>query len=308
MRKIAKLTALIALASIVIGCNGVTADKQEKPSYVTKRVVAESRTLTMPYPATIRGKRDVEILPQVSGKITRVLIEEGQTVKRGQLMFVIESAKAQLSLRRAELEEARNNLSYTEIRSPADGVVDVLPFREGALVSPSMSQPLTTVSDNATMYAYFSLTENQMLTMVREYGSKHNAVGKLPQVELQLGDNSIYKVKGDIETISGMIDKQTGTMSARAAFPNTDGLLHSGGSANVLVSTIYEKCIVVPRAATYEIQHLTYVYRIVGGKAKATVVEVERANASEFIVHNGLYVGDSIVTEGIRSLHDGMEI
>lgn len=65
------------------------------------------------------------------------------------------TAKAQLSQAEAQEISARNNLSYTEVKSPSDGVVGALPYRVGALVSASLPQPLTTVSDNSDMYVYF---------------------------------------------------------------------------------------------------------------------------------------------------------
>lgn len=86
------------------------------------------------------------------------------------------TAKAQLSQAQAQEVSARNNLSYTEVKSPSDGVVGALPFRVGALVSPGIQQPLTTVSDNSDMYVYFSMTENQLLSLTRQYGSMDEAL------------------------------------------------------------------------------------------------------------------------------------
>ena len=90
------------------------------------------------------------------------------------------TAKAQLSQAEAQEISARNNLSYTEVKSPSDGVVGALPYRAGALVSPSLPQPLTTVSDNSDMYVYFSMTENQLLALTRQYGSMDEALKNMP--------------------------------------------------------------------------------------------------------------------------------
>lgn len=106
------------------------------------------------------------------------------------------TAKAKLAQARAEERDARNNLSYTEVKSPSDGVVGMLPYRVGTLVSPSMTKPLTTVSDNSKMYVYFSMPENQLLTMVRQYGTKDNAIKQMPEIQLQLNDGSIFYEKG----------------------------------------------------------------------------------------------------------------
>lgn len=353
---------MVVICIVFIGCKNDKAANTRRGEYRTQVIAPVSRTLASTYSATIRGRQDIDIYPQVSGSITRLLVEEGQAVAKNQVLFIIdqvpyraavhraeanvkaaraavstarltyegrkalfdksivsnvdfrtaenavETAEAQLALSEAELEDAQNNLSYTEVKSPADGVVGVLPFREGALVGPTMAQPLTTVSDNSTMYVYFSLTENRMLSMIREHGTKKGALENMPLVDLQLNDGSPYREKGKIESISGVIDRSTGTVSARAAFNNKDGLLHSGGSGNVIIPVAYDSCIVVPRTATYEVQHLTYVYKIVDGIAQSTVVEVERANGEEFIVHCGLQYGDTIAAEGAGTLRDGMPV
>ena len=114
----------------------------------------------------------------------------------------------------------RNSLSYTEVKSPADGTVGTLPFRVGSLVGPDMPRPLTSVSDNNEMYVYFSMTENQLRTLVRQYGSPEETIKQMPSVALQLNDGSRYDAGGRIETISGMVNDKTGTLQVRAIFPN----------------------------------------------------------------------------------------
>ena len=106
-------------------------------------------------------------------------------------------------------------------------MIGVLPYREGALVSASLPQPLTTVSDNSQMYIYFSMTENQLLSLLKEYGSKEAAIKNMPAVELRLSDGSLYDEKGHIEAISGVIDQNTGSVSVKAVFDNKNGLLHN---------------------------------------------------------------------------------
>lgn len=315
------------------------------------------------YSATVRGRQDIDIYPQVSGFITKLCVEEGQAVHRGQLLFVIDqvpyqaalqtaeanveaakatlatarltheskkelharnvvsaydlktaenallTAQAQLAQMEAQALSARNNLSYTEVKSPADGVVGTLPYRVGTLVSASLPKPLTTVSDNSDMYVYFSLTENQLLDLVRRYGSKEKALREMPDVELQLNDKSLYPSKGKIETISGIIDRSTGTVSLRAVFPNREGLLYSGGSANVIVPVEKKGCIVIPQAATYEIQDKMFVYKVADGKAQSAPVRVTRVNGGqEYVVDEGLAPGDVIVAEGVGLLREGTPV
>ena len=204
---------------------------------------------------------------------------------------------------------ARNNLSYTVVKSPADGVVGTLPYRVGALVSASLPEALTTVSDNSDMYVYFSMTENQLLGLIRQYGSKEEALKQMPAIDLLLNDKSAYSEKGRIETISGVIDRSTGTVSLRAVFPNEGGLLHSGGAGNVIVPVQKAGAIVIPQAATYEIQDKVFVYKVVDGKAQSAPVQVTRVNGGkEYIVDSGLESGEVIVAEGVGLLREGTPI
>ena len=309
-----------------------TPDVQMNANYAIMKVTPTDKELSTAYSATIRGRQDIDIYPQVSGIIEKLCVSEGQKVRRGQVLFIIDqvpykaalktaianveaakaglataeltynsakelyaqkvvsefnlktnqntylTAKAQLSQAEAQEINARNNLSYTEVKSPSDGVIGMLPYRVGALVSPSIPQPLTTVSDNSEMYVYFSMTENQLLGMTRQYGTMDEALANMPEVELQLNDKSIYDIKGKIESISGVIDRQTGTVGVRAVFPNESRLLHSGASGNVIIPNTYKNCIVIPQGATVQLQDKTIVYKVVDGKAVSTLITV--ANTS----------------------------
>lgn len=356
--------------SMLVGCALLAASCKEMPAmqqeaeYAVMTVAPADKVLTATYSATIRGRQDIDIYPQVGGTLTRLCVTEGQDVKRGQVLFVIDqvpykaaletavanveaaeaalataeltyesrkelnrkkvvsdfdlktsrnawlSAKAALAQAKAQEVNARNNFSYTEVKSPADGVVGTLPYRVGALVGPSgMPQPLTTVSDNSEMYVYFSMTENQLLALTRRYGSKAEALKNLPEVELRLNDQSLYAEKGKIESISGVVDRTTGTASLRAVFPNPGGLLFSGTSGNVILSSARQGSIVIPQAATFEVQDRVFVYKVVDGKASASPVRVSRVDGGqEYIVEEGLQGGDVIVAEGVGLLREGTPV
>lgn len=337
---------------------------QQETEYAVMTVTPAERVLTASYSAAIRGRQDIDVYPQVSGTLTRLCVTEGQEVRRGQVLFVIDqvpyraaletatanveaaaaalataeltyesrqelnrrkvvsdfdlkttrnawlSAKAALAQARAQEVNARNNFSYTEVKSPSDGVVGMLPYRVGTLVGSSgMPEPLTTVSDNSEMYVYFSLTENQLLSLTRRYGSKGAALKNLPEVELQLNDRSIYSYKGRIESISGVVDRTTGTVGLRAVFPNPDGLLFSGTSGSIQLQSGRQGVLVIPQSATFEVQDRTFVYKVVDGKASASPVRVSRVNGGqEYIVEEGLHEGDMIVTEGVGLLREGTPV
>ena len=219
------------------------------------------------------------------------------------------SAKAGLAQAEAQEVNARNNLSYTEVKSPSDGVVGALPYRAGALVSASIPQPLTTVSDNSDMYIYFSMTENQLLSLTRQYGTMDEALKNMPEVELRLNDNSVYNKKGKIESISGVIDRQTGTVVARVVFPNEARLLHSGASGSVVVPSTYKDCIVIPQGATVRLQDKIMAYKVVDGKATSALIKVADVNdGREYVVLDGLKPGDEIISEGAGLMREGTQV
>ena len=219
------------------------------------------------------------------------------------------SERATLAQAKAKEVNARNNLSYTLVKSPADGVLGTLPFRVGTLVSPSDSTPLTSVSDNSEMYVYFSMNESQVLSLTRRHGSLDEALKQMPSIELQLSDGTIYTEKGRIESISGIIDPSTGSVSIRSRFPNHKRLLLSGGSGNVILPHQQEGCLVIPQSATYEIQDKIYAYKLENGVAKSQIIGVfEISNGKEYVVESGLMQGDTIVIEGVGLLRDGVNI
>ena len=301
-----KHMVMLSCCLAVAGCKQAPQVQMES-GYEVMTVSPSDRVLSSTYSATIRGRQDIEIYPQVSGTLTKVCVTEGQRVKNAKNSLL--AAKAQLAQVKAQEVNARNNLSYTVVKSPADGVVGTLPYRVGALVSASLPEALTTVSDNSDMYVYFSMTENQLLGLIRQYGSKEEALKQMPAIDLLLNDKSAYSEKGRIETISGVIDRSTGTVSLRAVFPNEGGLLHSGGAGNVIVPVQKAGAIVIPQAATYEIQDKVFVYKVVDGKAQSAPVQVTRVNGGkEYIVDSGLESGEVIVAEGVGLLREGTPI
>lgn len=218
-------------------------------------------------------------------------------------------AEAALEQAQAAETSARNDLSYTEVKSPVDGVASMIPYRVGALVDASITTPLTTVSDDEEMYVYFSMTENQILTLVRESGTLEEAMKQMPEVSLRLSDGLMYTHKGKIDAISGTIDSGTGAVSLRATFPNPERMLRNGGSGTIVFPYQMDSVLVVPQEATYEIQDKVFVYRVVDGKATSASVTVFPVNdGKEYIVTQGLKAGDVIVAEGAGLLQEGTPI
>lgn len=355
-------TALAVCTLAVVSC-GQAPTAMGPGEYAVMTISTTDREVPSNYSATIRGRQDIDIYPQVAGTISQLCVTEGEHVSKGQTLFIIDqvpykaalqtaeanvaaakagvataqltydskkelfakqvisqfdlstsenqllTAKAQLAQAEAQRVSAANNLSYTVVKAPADGVVGTLPYRVGALVSASIPQPLTTVSDNSDMYVYFSMTENQLLNLARTYGSIANTLKNMPDVQLRLNDGSVYEKQGRIESISGVIDSSTGTVSLRAVFENQGGLLHSGGSGSIILPSVYEDCIVVPQLATFELQDKVYVYKVIDGIATSQMIDVEKiSDGKEYIVRSGLTPGDVIVVEGVGLMREGTPV
>lgn len=225
---------------------------------------------------------------------------------------VLNAKEAQLAQARANLENAKANLQYTAITSPADGTIGTFPYRVGSLVSSASAEPLTTVSNTEKMYAYFSLNEKDFLTLTKGLEGKNlqEKFAKLPEVALVLADNSLYDKSGRIETASGLVDQATGAVNIRATFPNAEGLLRSGGSGSVRIPQFIDSAIIIPQKTTYELQGKYFVYLVgADNMVHNTEIQVITGNLKDsYVVTNGLNVGDQIVLQGIASLRNDTEI
>lgn len=332
--------------------------------YAVATIALSDAQFGVSYPATIRGAQDVEVRPKVAGNIVRQLVDEGDRVKAGQLLFVIDPTqyraaveqaqaavnviktnlstaqltynnkkmlrerdivsqydldiaanqlaviRAQLQQARAALTNARDQLSFTNVRATSDGVVGSIPYRVGALVSSSTPQPLTTVSNLSKMHAYFSLTEKQLLEMTRAKGGTDAALQEMPEVELLLADGSVYELHGKVNSVSGVINTATGSVQMRATFDNPHRILRSGATGALRFPMEKKGVMVIPQKATFEIQDKKFVY-VVDGHNKVHAVEIvvlPNNDATSYIVQQGLKVGDRIVVEGVNKLKEDMLI
>lgn len=336
------------------------------PEIATLTVSPSSSEVESNYPASIKGRTDIDIRPQVTGFITKVHVDEGQKVHKGQVLFTIDqvqyqaavdqaqaavnsaqtrvnttqltadnkrklldkniisqyewqlaendlqTARAALAQAQAALTTAKKNLAYTTVTAPSDGVVGSIPNREGSLASPSSVQPLTTISDNSDIYAYFSLTEKDLLEMTDNGArSLDEAIKAMPAVKLRLADGSIYPLEGRVATVSGVIDKATGSASVRALFDNPEGRLRSGSTGQIIIPTRSEDVIVIPQKATFELQDRRFVYLVNDSNkvASAPITVNSVTDGKNFVVTSGLQAGDRIVIEGVGTkVRDGIVI
>ncbi|QXU44365.1 efflux RND transporter periplasmic adaptor subunit [Pedobacter sp. D749] len=251
---------------------------------------------------------------QLTVNKTRPLVEKDIISKYDldAAQLTLQSRKAALAQAKAELVNAQVNLGYTSVKSPVDGVVGSIPFRNGSLVSSTSTQPLTTVSNTSKVYAYFSLNEKQLLDFSKTY--KGNTLAQqmknIPAVSLVLADGTVYAQNGKIESINGQINTSTGSASLRATFPNPTSLLKNGASASVRIPQHIENAILIPQKSTIDLQGKKFVY-VLGDSAKVINTEIEIMDLAKdkfYVVTKGLKAGDKVVLEGFQSLKDGTKI
>ena len=221
-----------------------------------------------------------------------------------------ESAQAALGQAKASLISARDRLSFCSVKSPTSGVVGSLPYKVGALVSASIAEPFTTISNGSQVDVYFSLNEKDVIEFTKQYGSLQAAINQMPALKLKLADGTVYASQGKVTKASGIIDPVTGTTSFIASFPNPQHILKSGGSGNILIPHKATGAIIIPQDATVEVQDKHFVY-VVGkdNKVKYTEITIDTQNDGQnYIVTSGLKKGDKIVVYGVNQLNEGMEI
>lgn len=225
--------------------------------------------------------------------------------------FNLQAKEAQLAQAKATLANANTNLGYTLITSPVNGVVGTLPYKIGSLVNSNTPLPLTTVSNIANIYAYFSINEKQLLEFSNNSGKSFQAeLSSLPPVSLLLADGSLFSHQGKIEATSGAINTATGSIRVRATFPNPDNIVRSGSSGVVVIPLTIDSAIIIPQKVTYEIQGTKFVY-VVGedNTVSSRAIKVMDNNDGHFyVVTEGLTKGDKIVLEGLATLRDGVTI
>ena len=377
----AMILPALAASLLFPSCKGKNAQQQQGPMVPELAVITvgeEDTQLETGFPATLHGENDVEIRPQVSGFLTKVHVQEGQHVSKGQVLFTIDqvslqaavdaaqaavqsaqaqvnvaqanvntaqtnannnkvlldkniispsayqtsvdalnAAKAQLNAAKAGLGQAqaqvvsaKKNLSYSTVTAPVSGVVGVIDNKEGSLVSPQTL--LTILSNNSDIEAYFSLNEKDILSLTDDgKRSINQAIAKMPEVTLLLANGERYSRPGKIISISGVIDPVTGSASAKALFPNPDGMIHSGATGQVLIPSLRTNSILIPQSATSEVQNMKFCY-VVGDSSKVHSVPITidpENDGKNYIVTGGLKPGDVVVTEGVGiSVKDDMVI
>jgi membrane fusion protein (multidrug efflux system) len=339
MRKILMLLSACALLS---SCAEHQHEKEEEVKYLVTSPLKADTTVTKDYVCQIRAIRHIEMRAQQRGYIQNIYVDEGQSVREGQVMFQImpklyeaELQKAQaeasfvgieykntkrladsnvvapnelamvnakLDKAKAEVALAQVHLGFTKIKAPFTGIMDHFQVRLGSLVDEG--DLLTTLSDNSKMWVYFNVPEAEYL----DYKAKQTDTRKM-QVKLRMANNELFDHPGVVETIEADFDNETGNIAFRATFPNPKGLLRHGETGNIEMTIPLRNALIIPQKATFEILEKKYVY-VVGAdnKVHSREVSVAAEMPDLYVIGNGLKDGERFLLEGIRKVKDGDKI
>lgn len=225
--------------------------------------------------------------------------------------YTLESKEAALAQAKATLVNAQTNVGYTYLRAPMTGVIGQIPYKIGALVSSTTTNPLTMLSTINDVYAYFSLNEKQSLNLAQRLKGNtwEDKLKELPPASLVLANGTEYPQTGRVETASGLISTETGTVSLKALFPNPQGIIRSGASATIRLPRVIDSAMLVPQSSTYELQNKRFVYVVLPNDVVlSTAITGVPSNDGQFmIVQQGLKEGDRVLIGG-NNLKDSTKI
>ncbi|GAA5224773.1 efflux RND transporter periplasmic adaptor subunit [Membranihabitans marinus] len=221
------------------------------------------------------------------------------------------SAQSQLEQSKSNYKSVSENIRYTNIVSPVNGIVGALPYRKGSLVGRSEAMPLTTVSNISSVYAYFGMNEKDFLDFIESVPGDNveEKIKSMPDINLTLANGKPYAHSGKIETVTGQIDPQTGTINFRAKFPNPENQLRTGSSGIISIPKHYTATLLVPERSTFENQGRKFVF-VLGQNDSLYSTPIEYIDIVDgaVLVSQGLKKGDKILAKGVSKVRNGMVI
>lgn len=222
-----------------------------------------------------------------------------------------ENAEATVSQQKANVASAKINLDFTLIKAPVSGFTGRFPKRLGNLASRSDVQPLTTLSDISSVYAYFSMTERDFLRFNAAHPdqSMPQIIAGLPKVSLLLADGNQYTHEGKIQMVDGQFDVNTGAVSIRAVFENPKYLLRSGNTGRITLPQVQTGVVLVPVISTIDVQNKIFAFRLAKDNvAERVALNISGKSGDNYLVKSGLKAGDTIIAKDIATLTEGEKI
>ncbi|MDP4664016.1 MAG: efflux RND transporter periplasmic adaptor subunit [Salibacteraceae bacterium] len=341
MRKLLILVGL-SVAIIQTSCSSHHEEHEQETKYLITSPVKMDTTHTRDYVCQIHSIQHIEVRALEEGYLQEIYVDEGQHVKKGQLLFKIlpllyqaelQSAKAEadfaeieylntknladsevvsqneLAMAKAKYDKAKAQLSlasvhlgFTEIRAPFDGIIDRFQVRLGSLIEEG--DLMTSLSDNSQMWVYFNVPEAEYIEYMKNSEAKNGR-----KVRLIMANGEQFESLGEITTIEADFDNRTGNIAFRATFPNPHGLLRHGETGNIMMDTRIYNALLIPQRATFEIMDQRYVFLLDDENVLHTTrIKIGEELSHLFVVSDGLKEGDRILLDGIRKVKDSEKI
>ncbi|TPE43926.1 efflux RND transporter periplasmic adaptor subunit [Pontibacter mangrovi] len=336
------LCALIGHTSCTSTKAETEAEAEEQTQFSVTSPMKMDTTITDDYVCQIQSINHIELRAQEKGYLQKIYVDEGQHVKKGQLLFQImpnlyeaelkkaqaevefaeieyqntaslaernvvapselAMAKAKMDKAKAEMALAKVHLQFTEIRAPFDGIIDRFHVRQGSLVDEG--ELLSELADNSKMWVYYNVPEAEYL----DYKAKEKQDEKT-EVNLLMANNQLFKYPGVVETIEADFNNETGNIPFRATFPNPDGLLRHGETGNIQMAVPLKDALLIPQKATFEVLEKKYVYVVdKNNEIKSREVTIGAELPHIYVVQKGLAENDKILLEGLRLVRENEKI
>ncbi len=341
MRRIIMAMGVIALF-LNASCETKTTEHETEGKLLVTNPLKKDTLVTREYVSQISAISHIELRALEKGYLQNIYVDEGQFVKKGQLMFkimplILEAeqkkaeaeanfaqiefqntkslsdsnvvsknelalAKARLDKANAELGLANTHVGFTEIRAPFDGIMDRFQVRLGSLIEEG--DLLTTLSDNSKMWVYFNVPEAEYLDY--KTSTEHN---KPFPVRLKMANHQLFEYPGIVETIQADFNNETGNIAFRATFPNPKNLLRHGQTGNVQASTLLNEALLIPQKATFEVLEKKFVFVVDKDKTVHTrEITIGATMPDLYVVTDGLSENEHILIEGIRKVKENEKI
>ena len=317
-------------------------EEKEQVQFLVTSPLKRDTTANTQYVSQIKSIQHIELRALERGYLKKIYVDEGQLIKKGQLMFQIQAiqyeaevqkaqaeanyaeieykntklladsnivSKNELALSRAKFDKAKAELSvsqvhlgFTKIRAPFDGIMDHFYVREGSLLAEG--DLLTTLSDNSKMWVYFNVPEAEYLN-IKTHHNKDNMLN----VKLLMANNEMFKFPGIVQTVEADFNNETGNIAFRATFPNPERLLRHGETGNIIITKPLKGALMIPQKTTFEVLEKKYVYVIdKDNVVKSREIKIAAELQYIFVVESGLKEGDKILLEGLRQVSENQKI
>jgi len=339
-----RILILICVATVFLytSCKNEKHEGEVETKFLVSSPLQKDTLFFQEYVSQIHSISHIEIRSQERGFLQNIYVDEGQFIKKGQLMFQIMPliyqaemnkaqaeanfaeieyqntksladsnivspnelalGKARLDKANAELALAQAHLGFTEIRAPFDGIMGRFYVQLGSLVDEG--ELLTMLSDNSKMWVYFNVPEAEYIDFITKAKSD-----SLQKVKLKMANNKLFEYSGTVETIEADFNNETGNIAFRATFINPKGILRHGQTGNILMPIFLKNALIIPQMATFEILDKKYVFVIDENNIiRSRQITIGEEVAHLYVVTNGITAKDKILIDGLRKVKNNEKI